>query len=281
VTQEELTADLGLLFVSGLPPYGPGDLIDVDIQGGRVWITMADYFARPLRLTRSEALALYLRGTALAATPEVPEAPALDSALDKLAAGLGPQALGQLPERVQAAGGGRPAETLATLRAAASAHERVLIDYYAASTAETTTREIDPEAVFHAVGNWYVVAWDRRSDGERLFRVDRVRSAVPTGATFAPRGLAGAGRPLYTHSDADVEVRLLLHPAGRWVAEYYETTHVVERGGGDLEIAMPARRLEWVERLVLRLSGAAEVLAPPELKDRARALARRTREPYG
>jgi proteasome accessory factor C len=281
VTKEELTADLNLLFVSGLPPYGPGDLIDVDIQDGRVWITMADYFARPLRLTRSEALALYLRGTALAATPEVPEAPALDSALGKLAAGLGRDALGQLPERVQVAGAGPPAETLATLRGAVAGHERVLIDYYAASSAETTTREIDPEAVFHAVGNWYVVAWDHRSDEERLFRVDRVRSARPTGATFAPRGLAGAGRPLYTHGDADVEVRLLLRPAGRWVAEYYEIAEAVEREGGDLEIAMPARRLEWAERLVLRLSGVAEVLAPPELKDRARELARRTREPYG
>jgi len=43
---------------------------------------------------------------------------------------------------------------------------------------------------------------------------------------------------------------------------------------------MPAERLEWAERLVLRLSGAAEVLGPARLKDRVRDLARRTREPY-
>jgi len=58
--------------MSGLPPYGPGDLIDVDFQGDRVTVTMADYFGRPLRLSRSEALALYLRGTALLAMPTSP-----------------------------------------------------------------------------------------------------------------------------------------------------------------------------------------------------------------
>ncbi|HEY2965106.1 MAG TPA: WYL domain-containing protein, partial [Actinomycetota bacterium] len=52
MSEPDLLADLDLLFVSGLPPYGPGDLIDVDIQDGRIWIGMADYFARPLRLTR-------------------------------------------------------------------------------------------------------------------------------------------------------------------------------------------------------------------------------------
>jgi predicted DNA-binding transcriptional regulator YafY len=41
VRDDELTSDLNLLFVSGLPPYGPGDLIGVAIEDGRVWIDMA------------------------------------------------------------------------------------------------------------------------------------------------------------------------------------------------------------------------------------------------
>ncbi|MGZ8571176.1 MAG: helix-turn-helix transcriptional regulator [Actinomycetota bacterium] len=281
VGEEALVEDLRLLFVSGLPPYGPGDLIDVEIQDGRVWVRMADYFGRPLQLSRSEALALYLRGAALAAMPDVPEAPALDSALAKLAAGLGPATLGELPQRIQAAAGGHPAETLEALRTATADHERVQIEYYAASSADTTVREIDPEEVFHAIGNWYVVAWDHRSDDERLFRADRVRTVEPTGEHFEPRGLAGAGRPLYTQNEADVRVRLLLHPEARWVAEYYETEEEREHPDGSLEVAMPAGRLEWAERLVLRLSGAAEILGPPELKGRVSELARRTRELYG
>lgn len=281
VPEDALAEDLGLLFMSGLPPYGPGDLIDVEFQGDRVTVTMADYFGRPLRLSRSEALALYLRGTALLAMPDVTEAPALRSALEKLAEGLGPEALGDLPELIQTAAGGRSAEMLDAVRAAAADHERVRIEYYAASSAETTEREIDPEEIFHAIGNWYVVAWDQLSDEERLFRADRIRRVEPTGESFEPRGLAGAGRSLYTPGGDEDQVRLLLGPDARWVAEYYATVEQTERSDGTLEVVMPAGRLEWAERLVLRLSGAAEVLGPARLKDRVRDLARRTLEPYG
>jgi len=280
VREDELTSDLNLLFVSGLPPYGPGDLIGVAIEDGRVWIEMADYFARPLRLTRAEALALYLRGTALAVTPGLREATALASALRKLEERLGPETLGELAERVEAAEDGRPSETLDALRKAVATNERVRIEYYAASSAETTAREVDPEEVFFAIGNWYVAAFDHRSGEERLFRADRIRSVEPTGEGFEPRGLAGAGRALYTPTERDVPVKLLLHPAARWVAEYYEVDAETEGAGGDLEVQLPASRLEWVARLVLRLGGEAEVLSPPELKDRVRELASRTKELY-
>ena len=51
---------------------------------------MADHFARPLRLTRQEALAVYVRATELAATPGMPVAPALAAALAKLRDGARP-----------------------------------------------------------------------------------------------------------------------------------------------------------------------------------------------
>lgn len=281
ISEKDLVFDLNLLFMSGLPPYGPGDLIGVDIQDGRVWIDMADYFGRPLRLTRGEALALYLRGTALAATPGLREATALQTALAKLSEELGPETLGELPLRVEADAGAAPTETLEVLRRAVTDHERLRIRYYSHSSAETRTREIDPEEVFFAIGNWYVAAWDHLSNEERLFRADRVRSAEPTGERFEPRGLPGAGRPLYSPTPRDVGIRLSLKPAARWVAEYYEIDSQVERGDGGLEVVLPASRLEWVARLLLRLSGEAEVLEPAELKDRVRELARRTRERYG
>ena len=281
MSEPELLADLDLLFVSGLPPYGPGDLIDVDIQDGRIWIGMADYFARPLRLTRSEALAIYLRGTVLAGAPGLEEAPALSSALAKLADALGPETLGDLPERVDSAGDERTLDTLGELRRAASERERLRIEYYAASGAETTEREIDPEEVFFAIGNWYVAAWDHRSNSERLFRADRIHAAAATGKRFEPRGLRGAGRPLYTPAEDDVRVTVRLGPEARWVAEYYETSREVELGDGRLEVELPAGRFEWLERLLLRLWPDAEVVDPPGLDQRVRELAGRTRERYG
>ena len=266
VPREQLRRDLDLLFLSGLPPYGPGDLIDVDVdEDGGVWISMADHFARPLRLTRPEALAVYLRATELLATPGIPDAPALARALAKLRDALGPDTLGDAAGIEGAVTGSAPAH-LDALRAAAVGLRRIRIDYTAASTGERSVREVEPEAVFASAGHWYVVAWDVAAEGERLFRADRVSAVEESGDRFAPRGLEGAGRQLYTAGDQDLAVRLLLRPAARWVAEYYVTDDVVTRPDGTVEATLPARQTGWIAKLLLRLGPDADVLDPPELR---------------
>ena len=278
----QLRRDLDLLFMSGLPPYGPGDLIDVDVdEDGHIWISMADHFSRPLQLTRIEALAVYLRGTELLALPGMPDAPALEKALEKLRGSLGAETLGEAEGRIEIARRGRAPEHLAALRDAARGHERLSIEYFAASTGEWSQREIDPEEVFSGMGHWYVAAWDVDADAERLFRADRVRSAAPTGETFTPRGLRGAGRDLYSPTGDDVSVRLRLRPAARWIAEYYATTELEERADGGVEVTLPARQLGWVARLLLRVGDDAEVVEPIELRDEVRRLARETLAGYG
>lgn len=273
VTESELTADLNLLFVTGLPPYGPGDLIDVLIEEGRVWIGMADYFSRPVRLTRAEALALYLKGTELLGAPGLSEADALRTALAKLEERLGPETLGELHAEVEEAD--RRVGPLGAIRAAVDARERIEIDYYSATRDEMTTRQIDPEHLFGAIGNWYVVAWCHLVDDERLFRVDRIRDVRFTGETFEPRGLIGQGRPLYTPHEEDIRVRLRLGPRARWVAEYYEVERVSSEGEF-LEVILPTKDLAWTAKLVLRLGGEAEILEPAELRSLARTVATET-----
>jgi proteasome accessory factor C len=260
-----LRRDLELLFMAGLPPYGPGDLIDVEIdEDGAVWISMADHFSRPVRLTRQEALAVYIRATELAATPGLPQAPALDAALAKLRDALGPDALSDAAA-IDAVRSGEPPEHLGAIRDAADRHERVAIAYAAASTGVHTERSIEPEAVFASSGRWYVAAWDVDADDERLLRIDRILTVRPTGVRFRPRGLEGAGRPLYAPGGQDVDVRLRLSPAARWVAEYYVATDVVEEPDGSVTVTLPTKQIVWLARLLLRLGSDATVIEPPEI----------------
>ena len=83
-TNSELLADLDLIFVCGLPGYGPGDLMEAYVEDDQVIVDMADYFSRPLRLSPPEALGLLASGMALASTEQAP--PALERAVEKLAA---------------------------------------------------------------------------------------------------------------------------------------------------------------------------------------------------
>jgi proteasome accessory factor C len=265
VPEDQLRRDLDLLFMSGLPPYGPGDLIEVDVdEDDRIWISMAAHFARPLRLTRNEALALYLRGTELLGVPGLPQAPALGSAMDKLRTSLGSDTLGDAG-RIEMADPGAPIESLEPIRSAARDLARVHVDYFAHSSGEWSSREIDPEVVFAALGHWYVAAWDVGADAERLFRVDRIRRVEPTGERFSPRGLEGASRTLYTPTGEDVAVRLRLAPGARWIAEYYTISDEHENEDGTLDITLPVSALGWVARLLLRVGHDATVLDPPEL----------------
>jgi proteasome accessory factor C len=133
--------------------------------------------------------------------------------------------------------------------------------------------------VFSAIGNWYVVAWDHRADDERLFRLDRIQEVRLTGEHFEARGLVGPGRDLYSPGAEDIRVRLRLGPRARWVAEYYQPERVAERRGR-AEVTLPTKDLAWVAKLVLRLGGEAEIVAPPELVELTREEARQTLARY-
>src|SRR5436853_5198138 len=146
-------------------------LIDVDIADARVWIRYAEYFARPLRLTPAEGLALLAAGQAVLSGPGSDETGPLARGLRKLAAALG---MGET-EAVEVALAPAAADVTATLRTAAGERRQVEIDYYSFGRDQWSQRTVDPYAVFSSAGQWYLSAWCHTVDDERLFRLDRVR----------------------------------------------------------------------------------------------------------
>ena len=86
VSTAQISSDLDLLMVCGLPGYYPDDLIDVvlDDDGGTVAIAFDAGIERPVRLTGDEAFALTIALRALAELPGLVDAAAVHSALAKL-----------------------------------------------------------------------------------------------------------------------------------------------------------------------------------------------------
>jgi proteasome accessory factor C len=271
ISVEQLDDDLGLVLMIGVPPYSPGDYLDVEEDDGHVSIRLADYFQRPLRLTPAEGLALLAAGRALLAVPgSDPEGP-LATALEKLEHAL------DLPGLVVDVG--EPAE-LAAVRDAVAAHRRIEIEYWSAGRDEITTRRIDPEVVFFATGEWYVGAYCHRARDERMFRVDRIRSVTPTDETFEPGATAFATGDVYTPRAEDARVTLALEPSAGWVAEAYPTESLTERPDGSLEVVLAVSETAWLERLLVRLGPAARVVAPKRFRSMAAAAAQRVLRQY-
>ncbi len=258
VGEEDLLEELNTVFLCGVHPFTPDVLMEVDISDGRVWIQLADYFDRPLRLTPEEGLALVASGAALQAVPGADPAGPLARALDKVATVLGIDTAGALEVVL----GTVPEDVLAVLQEGIGAGRQVEIDYYAYGRDQRTVRTVDPWDVFTAAGEWYLTAWCHRAVGERRFRLDRIGAAkrLDTGfeapAVLPPRDVFAAGPD-------DPRIVLELAPHARWVLEQYPVERVEECEDGRCRVTLAISELAWLERLLLRLGDDATVMGEP------------------
>lgn len=267
----DLVKDLNVVLVCGLPGYGPGDLMDAFVDEDEVVVDMADYFARPVRLTAAEALMLLAAGLAVLSSGVAP--PALATAVAKLQAVVLPDA-GTVEVDLAAEPG-----TLALFRRAAAEGEVVAITYTAIGSGETTERSIEPWAVLATLGNWYVTAHCRLAGAERVFRVDRIREAATTGERFTPQEEPPLPRIQYTPGVDDVTARIRLSPAASWVADYYPVG-LVDADDQGTTIDLSARDASVPARLLLRLGESASLIAGEEVSSAAATLRARILERY-
>lgn len=281
VSETQLRRDLELLWMCGLPGYGPGDLIDLSFDSDTVTVTFDAGMSRPLRLAAAEATALVVALRALVDTPGVLDTDAVRRALAKIeaAAGLAGQP-GQAPMVVGLAT--REEAATATVREALDRRRALRLRYYTASRDAVSERTVDPMRLLLLEGRSYLEAWCRLAEGVRLFRVDRIEDAALLEEAARPPAharptdvSAGLFRPA---PDQQVAV-LVLGQDAAWVAEYYPVDEVVDLGDGTARVRMRYADEAWMVRLLLGLGAEVTVLEPATLsaalRRRARAALRR------
>ena len=274
-TPEQVVKDLGVLFMCGLPGGFPDDLIDVDLDAledtedgglrleGVIRISNADYLARPLRLTPTEATAIIvalraMRGTAGDDTREV-----VDRTLAKLEAAAAASTPGGTPLVEPGEDDDADATRLrASLEDAVARGRQVRVTPTTSQARdEESERVVDPRGVVTSAGVAYLDAWchsaeasavparpDPRGRGARLGRRDRPRAA-PRPVRRAVPAVAG-----------DRLVTLSLQPQARWVVEYYQVEQVRPGPDGTVEVDLLVADERWLRRLLMRLAPYARVL---------------------
>ena len=279
--EPELREDLvKVLFVVGLYPFTPDELIDVmgldeEDNGGWVAISNADYFSRPLRLTPGQALGLIGAGEALLSEAE-PEGP-LSRGLAKLADGLGVT----VGEDLAVSLGESADEWVEPLLAAASARHQVQIRYFSFGRGQESDRVIHPFRVFSEMGNWYVQGHCQQARGVRVFRIDRIRSLEVLEAQFDPPDETG-DPSAFEARETDPRVVLRLAPSASWAVERYPIECQVTLDSGEVDATMRMSQVSRLERLLLQLGPEAELryCDPPVAADQARLAAQRVLDRY-
>jgi len=271
-TRGQLAEDLAIVFMCGLPGYGPGDLMVAEIDDDEVYVDAADYFANAPRLAPAEALALFASGIAVVGSGQA--SAALTSAVEKLTRALLPEGTGVIDVDLA----GEP-ELVALLREAAASSQVVEITYTSLSREQTTVRDVEPWSVFSSMGNWYLSGHCRMAGAERSFRVDRIRQAAQTGERFEPPKALRAPEIRYTPSVDDVRCRIALAPQARWVLDYYPVD-VVSEGPGEIVVEFSAGDPLVAARLILRLGPQGRLIDGAEVAEALASLRARILRVY-
>ncbi len=222
-----------------------------------------DTFRWPPRLTPLEArairLALDFVGPTIAAESHTP----LNRVRKKLEDTFGEFDLAQTPAPQIV---GEEESLIATLAEGMNLHRLVEIEYQKEGEEAPSRRLVEPYKLERELPHWFVHTWDQTKDGERSFRLDRMRSATLTDEPFEQR----PGFEAHRLTDARL-ARVWFSPA---VARYQ-----VERGARPLKdgaavAETPVGSEDWLVREVFSWRGEAVVLEPADMRKRIGARAR-------
>jgi proteasome accessory factor C len=301
VDPDQLFRDLKVLFMCGLPGGYPDDLIDVDIdalQGpdgvrtdGVIRVSNADYLARPLRLSPTEASAVIVALRALRNGAKDDTREVVDRALGKLEAAAAQGSAQNGAARIDPARidpGSNAADTdqallASRLQGAADRGRQVRLSYYVPSRDEQSERVVDPRGVVTAQGHLYLDAWCHSAEAPRLFRLDRIdRAEVLDEPVETPQeGPRDLGDGIFSQSSEVTPVTILLEPEARWVTEYYPVEEIREVGQDRIQVVLLVADERWLTRLMLRLAPHARVVSPAAYADTFMVAAQRALSLYG
>ncbi|MBY4574698.1 protein pafC [Gordonia paraffinivorans] len=285
VTPTQLTKDLELLFVCGLPGYYPDDLIELEFSEGFVNVGFTAGMDRPLRLTTIEASTLLVALRALVETPGVVDVAAARRAIAKIEEAVGATAVPGLPGPDDSEpAGDNP--TYTTVREAVRKGRALRLRYYSASRDSVSERVVDPIRLQVMDQHTYLEAWCRMAEGVRLFRFDRIDTAEALDEPSRPPAEAEASpQSVLLPENPDLPaVELEIDPDHLWILDYYPVepiTRIEDREPDQpVRVRMVYGSPDWLTRFVLGFGGAVRVVDEPAIAEAVAVAAARARDRY-
>ncbi len=266
LTEEELVEDIEVLNVVN---FGGGTyVLYAEIRGGEIEVDSEPYgdnFARPARLLPLEAKALVAAIDLFG--DHLPQS-GLQTARAKIV-----QALGHDPSEEGleiAKEGGNDAEVARIVNEAIAQHRLLHLEYYKEHEDQFSKRDVEPYRLENGDEGWYVECFDLGREKVRHFKLDRIKEARISEATFEVRPeieeMAGVEGWMSGGEMGDASVARVWVSAerARWMRE--ERTVVEELADGAVVVELPYKGTSWLTREILRGAGDLVVLEPDDAR---------------
>lgn len=273
----EMVERLTLIGRPGEDGYAPmpQDMFDIDwdLLDDRDLIRITNVVAldRSPKLSTREAAAL-LAGLQLArALPGVGDSTVFTSLLSKLSRG----ATSTLADVIVAPG--RVDEVRVTV--ADALRRGVAVSFrYKAPDAPATTRTVDPMKVLIADGQWYLQGWCHLREAPRTFHLERVSDLTLTEIAIEHRTMPSDD---LFHPSSDAPTATIRFPAAiaPLLGDFLAGAEMTQQDAA-MTATLEVADAHALKRLVARLGGAVEIMAPESARQTAAAWARAGLEQY-
>ncbi|MNX11597.1 HTH domain protein [compost metagenome] len=289
VSTRTMLRDLQELSGMGVPLYS-------QVGAGGGYQVLAERSLPPISFTENEAFSIFFASHALRHFSSLPFEASAESALRKFYRYLSEDVKRQIDEmrhRVDFFTHTRPerADYLEILLQASISRLPVTINYGIREN-ETNQRTIQPIGIYAHEGYWFCPAYCYLRKAYRLFRADRIRSAVLADAEalsstvdVSEVDLTNWGILFYSKQESvDVKVKLTakgieLFRDKSWIFPWGEV-HSSDNGTGILEMGIFPSEILFFAEYFFSFGAEAVVLQPKELREAVRRKLVRTLDEY-
>jgi len=268
-TVKEITDDLNMLWMCGLPGYTPLELIDLEFESGFVSIRNAETLAAPRALDRAEALSIYMGLDLLNA--ELSQAnSALVSEIATLQEQLRSQLISAPQVQIEAS---MKSEFRALILRAIRRRGWLEITYHSTANDQVSKRQVAPYELSQTGSLEYLQGYCDSAKSVRNFRADRIVDVIEIAEQVWPSDLA-SGNQDSANQDAII-YRVKVHVSSRQVLEA-----LPELEAGSTTARIQGFSARWISRTILSLAGQVEVLEPSQIRQAVHTRAQAALENY-
>ncbi len=144
-------------------------------------------------------------------------------------------------------------------------NRQVITFEYVNAQGDRGSRAVEPLKLFYKGSSWYLVAYCRNRNSQRLFRISRIKNVASTSESFTPQKLLD-----WEKEKAPPMTVLKLKFCDKVLNRLYDDfddTHIEKKEDGTFEVEVAFPENEWLYGYLLSYGHYVEVLDPPHVRN--------------